>query len=48
MGDLLDPAHRSAARTNMTLKAQEPIPAGLFGPVTIRRAAPTGAAEEER
>jgi hypothetical protein len=39
MGDLLDSAHKSAARTNMILKPQEPIPAGLFGPVTIRRAA---------
>ncbi len=38
MGDLLDPGHRSAARTNMVLKAGELIPAGLFGPVTIRRA----------
>jgi hypothetical protein len=36
MGDLLDPGHKSAARTNMTLKAQELIPSGLFGPVTIR------------
>jgi hypothetical protein len=39
MGDLLDPGHKSAARTNMTLKAQELIPAGLFGPVAILRAA---------
>ena len=39
MGDLLDPGHKSAARTNMTFKAQELIPAGLFGPVTVRRAA---------
>jgi hypothetical protein len=39
MGDLLDPGHESAARTNMTFKVQELIPAGLFGPVTIRRAA---------
>ena len=38
MGDLLDPGHKSAARTNMTFKAQELIPAGLFGPVTIRLA----------
>jgi hypothetical protein len=39
MGDLLDPGHKSAARTNMTFKAQELVPAGLFGPVTICRAA---------
>jgi hypothetical protein len=39
MGDVLDPAHKSAARTNMSFnKAQPLIPAGLFGPVTIRRA----------
>jgi len=39
MGDLLDAGHRSRARTNMTFEVQELIPAGLFGPVTIRRAA---------
>lgn len=39
MGDALDPVHKSAARTNMVLKAGDLIPAGLFGPVTIRRAA---------
>lgn len=43
MGDLLDPGHKSAARTNMVLKVQDMIPAGLFGPVTIRRAAGDGA-----
>jgi hypothetical protein len=43
MGDTLDPGHKSPARTNMTFKAQELIPAGLFGPVTIRRAAREGA-----
>jgi len=47
MEDLLDSAHKSAARINMILKAQEPIPAGLFGPVTIRRAAPTGTTEKK-
>jgi len=39
MGDLLDPGHQSAARTNMVLKAGELIPAGLFGPVTVHRGA---------
>jgi hypothetical protein len=39
MGDLLDPGHKPYARTNMVLKAQDLIPAGLLGPVTIRRAA---------
>ena len=34
--------------TEGPLKPGELIPSGLFGPVTIRRAAPTGAAEEER
>lgn len=38
MGDLLDPDHKSIARTNMPLRPQELIPAGLFGPVTICRA----------
>jgi len=47
MGDLLDSAHKSAARTNMILKPQEPIPAGLFGPVTIRRATLTDTTEEK-
>jgi hypothetical protein len=47
MGDLQNPAHRSAARTNMVLKPGEPIPAGLFGPVTIRRASPIGPTEDE-
>jgi hypothetical protein len=39
MGDLLDPGHKPYARTNMVLKVRDLIPAGLFGPVTIRRAA---------
>jgi hypothetical protein len=38
MGDLLDPGHKPYARTNMALKVRDLIPAGLFGPVTIRRA----------
>jgi hypothetical protein len=38
MGDLLNPASKSHTRTNMTLKAQDLIPAGMFGPVTIHRA----------
>ncbi len=39
MGDLLDPGHKPYARTNMVLKVRDLIPAGLLGPVTIRRAA---------
>jgi len=39
MGDVLNPSSRSFTRTNLILKAQELISAGLFGPVTIRRAA---------
>jgi hypothetical protein len=39
MGDILDPGHKPYARTNMVLKARDLIPAGLFGPVTIRRSA---------
>jgi hypothetical protein len=39
MGDLLDPGQKPYARTNMVLKARDLVPAGLFGPVTIRRAA---------
>ena len=38
MGDLLNPGQKPYTRTNMTLKAQDLIPAGLFGPVTILRA----------
>jgi len=38
MGDLLDPGHKPYARTNMVLKVRDLVPAGLFGPVTIRRA----------
>jgi len=39
VGDLLDPGQKPFARTNMILKARDLVPAGLFGPVTIRRAA---------
>jgi hypothetical protein len=39
MGDLLDPGQKPYARTNMVLKVRDLIPAGLFGPVTIRSAA---------
>jgi hypothetical protein len=39
MGDLLDPGQKPYARTNMVLKPRDLVPAGLFGPVTIRRAA---------
>jgi hypothetical protein len=39
MGDLLNPGQKPYARTNMVLKVRDLIPAGLFGPVTIRRAA---------
>jgi hypothetical protein len=39
MGDLLEPGKKPYARTNMVLKARDLVPAGLFGPVTIRRAA---------
>jgi hypothetical protein len=39
MGDLLDPRQKPYARTNMVLKPKDLIPAGLFGPVTIRSAA---------
>ena len=39
MGDLLEPGQKPYARTNMVLKPKDLIPAGLFGPVTIRRAA---------
>ena len=39
MGDLLDPGQKPYARTNMVLNARDLIPAGLFGPVTIRRVA---------
>jgi len=39
IGDLLNPGQKPYARTNMTLKVQDLIPAGLFGPVTIHRAA---------
>jgi hypothetical protein len=42
MGDLLEPGQKPFARTNMVLKVRDLIPAGLFGPVTIRRAAPRG------
>ncbi|MCK7482613.1 MAG: hypothetical protein M0C28_39970 [Candidatus Moduliflexus flocculans] len=44
IGDLLDPGHKPYARTNMVLKPKDLIPAGLFGPVTIRRAARRSAA----
>ncbi len=47
MGDLLDPGQKPYARTNMVLKVRDLIPAGLFGPVTIRRAAPRGRAKGE-
>ncbi len=40
IGDLLNPGQMPVTRTNMDVKAQELIPAGLFGPVTVRRAAP--------
>jgi hypothetical protein len=39
MGDLLEPGKKPYARTNLVLKARDLVPAGLFGPVTIRRAA---------
>jgi hypothetical protein len=39
MGDLANPEQKPFARTNMILKAQDLIPSGLFGPVTIYRAA---------
>jgi hypothetical protein len=39
IGDLLSPDQKPLARTNMVLKPRDLIPAGLFGPVTIRRAA---------
>jgi hypothetical protein len=39
MGDLLDTGQKPYARTNMVLKPKDLIPAGLFGPVTIRSAA---------
>jgi hypothetical protein len=39
MGDLRDPGQKPYARTNMVLKVRDLVPAGLFGPVTIRRAA---------
>jgi hypothetical protein len=39
MGDLRDPGQKPYARTNMILKVRDLIPAGLFGPVTIRRTA---------
>jgi hypothetical protein len=39
MGDLLNPQQKPYARTNMVLKVRDLIPAGLFGPVTIRRGA---------
>jgi len=39
MGDLLDPGQKPYARTNMVLKVRDLVPAGLFGPVTLRRAA---------
>jgi hypothetical protein len=48
VGDTLDPGHKSAARTNMTLRAEALIPSGLLGPVTIRRADRDGATEPER
>ena len=38
VGDLLSPGQKPLARTNMVLKPRDLIPAGLFGPVTIRRA----------
>jgi len=38
MGDLLEPGQKPYARTNMVLKPRDLVPAGLFGPVTIRRA----------
>ncbi len=38
MGDLRDPGPKPYARTNMVLKPRDLVPAGLFGPVTIRRA----------
>ena len=38
IGDLLSPDQQPLARTNMVLKPRDLIPAGLFGPVTIRRA----------
>ncbi|MBM3311237.1 MAG: hypothetical protein FJY80_07000 [Candidatus Aminicenantes bacterium] len=43
MGDLANPGQKPFARTNMILKAQDLIPSGLFGPVTIRRAAAAAA-----
>jgi len=42
MGDLLNPEAKPYTRTNITLKAQDPIPSGLFGPVAIRQAAEPG------
>ena len=39
VGDLLNPGHEPIARTNMILKLRDLVPSGLFGPVTIRRAA---------
>jgi hypothetical protein len=39
MGDLLNPSQKPCTRTNMILTLQDLIPAGLFGPVTIHRAA---------
>ncbi len=39
VGDLLNPGQEPVARTNMILKPRDLIPSGLFGPVTIRRAA---------
>jgi len=44
IGDLLNPGQKPTTRTNMDVKVQDLIPAGLFGPVTIHRAAePTNA-----
>ena len=45
MGDILDPGHKPYTRTNMVLKPKDLIPAGLFGPVTIRRAASRSAGD---
>jgi predicted alpha/beta superfamily hydrolase len=38
MGDLVGPGPKRYTRTNMTLKAQDLIPAGLLGPVKVYRA----------
>lgn len=48
VGDLLEPGHEPLARTNMVLKPRDLIPSGLFGPVTLRRAAPGAAGTRGR